>query len=463
VQEMAFTYGPDSLVSTDTVFKAASVNGASYNYYFDAFGRRRLKMYPLGTSDEYFHDVNNQLLSDRGMDSMESVSYYVEDDYVWLDGRPVALVRGRFDTSFNREADTSTDCTRNSDSAACGVYFPITDHIGKPALMLDGSARVAGVGEYDPFGRLNQRVLYAGTAHPYGNNISASVISDFTQAPGASMSLSMRVELVVQELEQKGLGTDDHAWVEDGDTGSTLEGPFLGTPGGGKAWTSWLTPSAGRLKVKFSSDSTNCCAGGSDCGISCSCKPNCSYAGISVARYEYRRYQSTSQWFWTPLRFPGQYFDAETDLFENWSRYYDPSIGRYLQPEPKLTDPVHVVGTAAFEGRSVPTYSYANNNPLFFVDPDGNAPCQTTYDCCIKNAMERGEDPKEKCNATPDDIRNMLKCHDDWAECAAKCGIGDPTCNDPIRHPYNTAKKNVCMFGCNLALAKCLKDLFGYK
>ncbi|MEU3659030.1 putative T7SS-secreted protein [Streptomyces sp. NPDC032940] len=42
---------------------------------------------------------------------------------------------------------------------------------------------------------------------------------------------------------------------------------------------------------------------------------------------------------YTPLRFPGQYYDPETGLHYNLFRHYDPETGRYTAPDPLGIDP----------------------------------------------------------------------------------------------------------------------------
>ncbi|MBL1096656.1 putative T7SS-secreted protein [Streptomyces coffeae] len=43
---------------------------------------------------------------------------------------------------------------------------------------------------------------------------------------------------------------------------------------------------------------------------------------------------ATDSTAYTPLRFPGQYFDPESGLHYNFHRYYDPTSARYLSPDP---------------------------------------------------------------------------------------------------------------------------------
>jgi RHS repeat-associated protein len=88
------------------------------------------------------------------------------------------------------------------------------------------------------------------------------------------------------------------------------------------------------------------------------------------------------------LRFPGQYFDKETNLHYNYFRDYDPVLGRYEQSDPIG---VAVFRTLAFQGlrnvqflplemaaalystnpRLNQIYTYVNGRPLSSVDQMG--------------------------------------------------------------------------------------------
>jgi RHS repeat-associated protein len=58
-------------------------------------------------------------------------------------------------------------------------------------------------------------------------------------------------------------------------------------------------------------------------------------------------------------RFPGQWFQLEAGLHYNWHRHYDPSLGRYTQPDP----------LGFVDGPGV--FAYARSAPHRYVDPDG--------------------------------------------------------------------------------------------
>ncbi len=268
---LSFTYAEAQAASggaQDSVFKAVSVNGPLYNYFYDAFRRRRVKVYPLGNTDEYFHDLGHQLLVDQGNDSTSTANFHPDDNYVWLGGRPVVLIRGRMDPLWSRQADGTSDCTRNGELAACGFYFPVTDHIGKPILMLDAQARVAGTGEYDVFGYVNRVQLHKDTLHPYPTNYSATV-ADFTQ-PRAAPLLNVSFRVLFHQVDVQDAPADfAMVWYGDPD-GGQLDGPYRGYHRG-QVWTNSVTPDGGHLRVSFVSGLQRCCPNG-DGGVDCTCQ-----------------------------------------------------------------------------------------------------------------------------------------------------------------------------------------------
>jgi RHS repeat-associated protein len=93
-----------------------------------------------------------------------------------------------------------------------------------------------------------------------------------------------------------------------------------------------------------------------------------------------------------PMRYPGQYYDAESGLHYNWNRYYDPQVGRYLSRDPVRDEFNH--------------FAYAQNDPLTKFDPDGlrfkiSIPIPQTGGLCK--------------------VYTSL----DFCECGVKCGLGE--------------------------------------
>ncbi|MFJ2879501.1 putative T7SS-secreted protein [Streptomyces sp. NPDC086796] len=97
---------------------------------------------------------------------------------------------------------------------------------------------------------------------------------------------------------------------------------------------------------------------------------------------------------YTPLRFPGQYYDPETGLHYNYFRHYDPATARYLTSDPLGLEP------------SPNPVAYVLN-PHAWVDPLGLSPCPPRikdggWDLRNHNPLDIVPGDAEKRVLTPD-------------------------------------------------------------
>jgi RHS repeat-associated protein len=271
------------------------------------------------------------------------------------------MIRSRWNHGGPRAANGG-NCGRLDDGVSCGDYFVITDQLGKPVVMLDSNGLITGSGEYQPFGHVNRVPQDAESAHPSPHNVN-SYWQRFTQ-PRLGLQLGMRMHL---ELDVDPWGDSvtieeqqpDMSWFQ---FGNAYSGSAMGL-----VWTDWSVTSQGQAseqRLRFASDNYSCPPSGP-------CSVVWPYKGFTMPDYEYRRYQTTP--VWTPLRLPGHYHDAETDLFENWHRYYSADTGRYLSPEPALMYPavVREMLSAGSSPVAMSSYAYAANSPTNYTDQDG--------------------------------------------------------------------------------------------
>ena len=105
-------------------------------------------------------------------------------------------------------------------------------------------------------------------------------------------------------------------------------------------------------------------------------------------------------------RFPGQWFQLEAGLHYNWHRHYDPSLGRYTQPDP----------LGFVDGPSV--FAYAKSVPMSLTDFSGR----------ITPSQIRLPPPPENCEASPPppplvEPTNYDGCMgpNGWADISGRC------------------------------------------
>jgi RHS repeat-associated protein len=118
-----------------------------------------------------------------------------------------------------------------------------------------------------------------------------------------------------------------------------------------------------------------------------------------------------------PLRFQGQYFDAESGLHYNRHRYYHPDTGRYLTP-----DPVKLAG-------GLNAYRYTPN-PTGWVDPlglSGNCPGGNKPGCSVPDGgvgakVDDGRPALPKPKSRPQDFGSENKLFGHYEKHGAEFG-----------------------------------------
>ena len=107
-----------------------------------------------------------------------------------------------------------------------------------------------------------------------------------------------------------------------------------------------------------------------------------------VADYDFDAFGNetvSTDTYYNPMRYCGEYYDAETGLIYLRARYYDPSIGRFISEDPHWNLGNMIYGDKEYEEDEIKQpdiqaisqasnlYMYCLNNPLKYADPSGES------------------------------------------------------------------------------------------
>ena len=135
-------------------------------------------------------------------------------------------------------------------------------------------------------------------------------------------------------------------------------------------------------------------------------------SGTKTAAYAYDPYGAPRHTSGTsaaanPIRYTGGYLDTTTGLYKLGHRYYDPTLGRFTQPDPS--------------GQEANAYLYAFANPVNWTDLSGLSPWdrlkkfakglikRAPLVCYIGNAIQDTDESIE------DELRDLNKCFNPYS------------------------------------------------
>ena len=313
-QVLNYQYGYD--LTNNIVSKATEAGATSYSY--DSLdhltGATYTNQTTPQTNETYTYDpVANRITDHRTtaawtynennqLETADSISYTYDD---------------------NGNTTNQTDANGSTGSPQARNYTYDTDN--RLIEVRDAGSNLIAAYSYDPFGRRlskdtgTQKTYYFYNAEGLIAEADASgqIIKSYGYAPGSTASTGSAQAFSTNPL-----------WLKAAAMGSQTQGYYyyqndhLGTP----------------MKLLNQSGVTVWSA---------------TYDGFGRATVDSASTVSNN------LRYPGQYYDAETGLHYNWNRYYDPVTGRY-----STSDPIGLLG-------GINMYAYVEGNPVGYIDPTG--------------------------------------------------------------------------------------------
>jgi RHS repeat-associated protein len=158
------------------------------------------------------------------------------------------------------------------------------------------------------------------------------------------------------------------------------------------------------------------------------------------------------------LRFPGQYFDSETNIHYNYYRDYSPEIGRYVQ-----SDPIGLAG-------GINTYSYVDSDPLAYMDPAGLAKIPSRRPKAlpypqppvpypwIKPKPSEGEEAVPGSRERPGSSQQNSRKEQCYKDCEDKWDRGHQFCKLMSKMYADGYAYKACIAPYNEELRECLKE-----
>jgi RHS repeat-associated protein len=383
----AVTSGRTQAVTYDDLNRLATAGGVygSQSYTYDGVGNRLTRV--IGTTaDTYAYLPTTNQVSTITTGSNVRTFSYLANGQVSSDVRDSTHNYSFTANNNGRNASASL----NGTTAGAYLYNALEQRVQKVA----GSTTTQFV--YDRFGHLLEEASASGVAQKeyiWLDDMPVALVDDTGSSP------------VLYYIHTDQLGTPQK--ITDGSMNIVWDGVFdpFGNPvGGGSGSATWGSAQWGSF--------------------------NWGATGPSLSL--------------TNLRFPGQYFDAETALNYNYLRDYDPTIGRYIQSDP-----------ASLRG-GINTYSYVENDPLDGIDQFGRWRiygnwCGPDWTGGYENSWNTMT-PSERKNAKApiDPLDAACEKHD---KCYGACRDG---------YPCDQNKRADCLLACDNVLKSSAFKIGGF-